>query len=203
MPLVPATLQADLLNVFNSMNDGDNSKFSKGIAKAIKTFAMTAMVTTTDVGTVAQGAFTGAGTGTVKADDSDCASIIQDACDAMMDGSKDDDYLAVELAKAIQKLADGIEINTTINGTIITTSSPPVPVPVVAAQGKGTIKCQSKPLESALKSCFKSMSSMTEGGNELFAQTFATSVQAFFVAGIVSTDGQGNIAGSKGTGTIA
>ena len=90
-------LQAELYSVFSSMTDGDNHRFSKGISDAFKNFVDSGKPQTTNSGSIPTGTFTGASTdGSMTSDSSGCESIIQSACEAMVDGSKDNDYLAEE-----------------------------------------------------------------------------------------------------------
>ena len=40
-------------------------------------------------------------------------------------------------------------------------------------------------------------------GNKEFAKELANELNSFYTSGTISTDGQGNIAGSSGSGTIS
>ena len=225
MALNKTGLQTALAKVFSDMGteEADHSKpnatsefFAKGISEALVSYVGTGTVTTSDSGTVSAGDFEGAGSGTLAVESgyeegiiegekvitwSGCAKIIKDACDKMAQDGKDgksvsDDYLAEKLAEGIQKMADDGEVNTTVSGQVTTPSGA---VSVLGGSAKGTISVDSSSVETALKTLF-SASGFSDAG---FASGLATAVDTMYKAGQVSTDGQGAIAGSSGSGAIA
>ena len=221
MALNKTGLQTALAQVFSDMGteEADHSKpnatsefFAKGISEALVSYVGTGTVTTSDSGTVSAGDFEGAGSGTLSVESgykkegnaitwSGCAKIIKDACDKMAQDGKDgktvtNDYLAEEIAKGIQKMADDGEVNTTVSGQVTTPSGA---VSELDGSAKGTISVDSSSVETALKTLF-SASGFSDAG---FASGLATAVDTMYKAGQVSTDGEGAIAGSSGSGTIA
>ena len=196
-------LQSELYSVFSSMTDGDNHKFSKGISDAFKNFVDSGKPQTTDGGSISTGTFTGASTdGYMTSDSSGCESIIQSACEAMVDGSKDNDYLAEEIAKGLQDLTDRTEVLTSVSGTTVRPSPPPPTIPT-SGSAKGGIDCDTSPVEAGLKACFSAMVDMTEGGDMYFASELARLAYTCLISGIVNTDGVSNLEGSKGTGNAS
>lgn len=198
MAFSQSALQAELLSVFSSMTDGDNTVFSSGVSTALKNFVCSGTPVTTDAGAVPAGAFAGASTGgSITADSSGCEGILQEACEAMVDGSKDNDFLAGKIAEALQNLTDGAEVVTNVTGTATPPSSSPIPL---SGTARGTIQCVTAPVEAGLKSCFSAMVDMTEGGDEYFASRLASLTFTCLTTGVVSTDGEGALQGSKGVG---
>ena len=51
----------------------------------------------------------------MTSDSSGCESIIQTAYEAMVDGSKSNDYIAEKIAECLQDLTDGTEVNTSVS----------------------------------------------------------------------------------------
>lgn len=221
MPLNKAGLQTALAKVFSDMGteEEDHSKpnatsefFAKGISEALVSYVGTGAVTTQDSGTIPAGSFEGAGSGKLSVESgykkegdvvtwSGCAKIIKEACDKMAQDGKDgksvsDDYLAEKLAEGIQKMADDGEVNTTVSGLVTPPSGSAF---TTGGSAKGTISVDSSSVETALKTLFSS-SGFSDSG---FASGLATAVDTMYKAGQVSTDGQGTIAGSSGSGTIA
>lgn len=203
MAFSQAILQSELYSVFSSMTDGDNHKFSKGISDAFKKFVDSGTPQTTDAGAISTGTFTGASvSGSMTSDSSGCEGIIQSACEAMADGSKDNDYLAEQIAKGLQDLTDGTEVLTSVSGNTVPPSPPPPSIPT-SGSAKGGIKCVTSPVEKGLKACFSTMVDMTEGGDMYFATQLASLTYTCLTSGIVNTDGVANLAGSKGEGNAS
>lgn len=206
MAFVVNTLQKDIKDVFDSMTDGDNTVFANGISNAIVTFVGTGVVTTTDGGTVSGGVYVGSGQGSLSVTATKCAKTIKDACEAMMNmSSGGNDYLAEQIGKGIKQMADDGQVTTTVTGTLTPPSSSPITP--YGGTAKGTIKCNETALVSDLKDVFADMwnnhNSESYDGNLEFAKKLAQAVNDFWTSGLISTDGEGNIAGSKGTGSIA
>lgn len=185
------------------MTDGDNHKFSKGIANAFKNFVDSGKPQTTDIGSIPTGVFTGASTnGSMTSDSSGCETIIQIACESMVDGSKSNDYIAQKIAEGLQVLTDTTQVNTSVSGTTVPPVPPPPTIPT-SGSAKGGIECVTATVEAGLKACFSAMVDMTEGGNMYFASELARLTYACLTSGIVKTDGIGNLAGSKGIGNAS
>jgi hypothetical protein len=206
MAFVVSTLQKDIEDVFASMNDGDNHVFSDGISNAIVTFVGTGEVSTSDAGTVPGGVYSGSGSGSLSVTAIKCAKIIYDACEAMNSmSSGGDGYLAEKIGEGIQQMADDGVVSTTVTGTLTPPSSAPVSPYGGSATGK--ISCDNTNFISDLKGIFSDMwnNRGTEGydGDKAFAEGLAQAVYDFWTSGLVSTDGEGNIEGSSGSGSIA
>ena len=207
MALNKAQLQSAFEDVFESMTDGNEDTFPNGISAAVVTFVSGGIVSTTDGVTGSGGSYAGSGTGKLAVTASACAAIIKAACTAMKTmTSGGDDYLAEEMGKGFKKMADDGVVTTTVTGTF--TPPPPTPpiFPYVGA-AKGTISCSEATLVTKLKALFQKMYSQMEqegfDGNKEFAKVLANEINLFFTSGKISTKGQGNIAGSSGSGTIS
>lgn len=202
MAFVKAVLKKDLSDCFEAMTDGDNRRFSQGMARAFKDFVESGVPVTTDTGTIPIGTFTGASTeGSMTSDGSGCEDIIYRACEDM-NGMRDGgggDHLARKIAEGLQDLTDGTVVNTSVSGVAVPPSPPPPSIPA-AGKAQGGIDCVTKPVEEGLRACFSAMVNMAEGGNEYLAETLSTLVNSCLMSGVVSTDGLGNLAGSKGSG---
>lgn len=221
MPLNKTGLQTALTKVFSDMNveEEDHSRpnstsdfFAKGISEALVSYVGTGAVTTSDSGTISAGSFEGAGSGKLSVESgykkegdvvtwAGCAKIIKEACDKMAQDGKDgkpvsNDFLADKLAEGIQKMADDGEVNTTVSGLVTPPSGSAF---TTGGSAKGTISVDSSTVATALKSLFAS----SGFSNDSFASGLTTAVDTMYKAGQVSTDGQGAIAGSSGSGTIA
>lgn len=200
-----STLKTALKTVFDSMTDGDNAVFANGIASAIVTYVATGDVFTTDKGTVSGGYFEGSGTGKLTVTATACANMIKTACDTMQTmTSGGADYLATQIGQALDKMAEDGEVNTSVSGTLTPPSSSPSPF---SGMAKGSISCSSTVLVSALKTLFAQMYSKREqegyDGDKDFADTFAEKIDSFWTDGTVSTNGQGGLSGSTGSGSIS
>lgn len=202
-----AKLQSDFEAVFASMTDGNEDTFPNGISTAVVTFVSGGVVSTTDAGTVSGGAYAGSGTGQLTVTASACAAIIKKACTAMKTmTSGGDDYLAEEMGKGFKKMADDGVVITTVTGTL-TPPSPASPISPYGGAAKGTISCSETALVAKLKALFQKMYNQREqegfDGNKEFAKVLANEINSFYTSGKISTDGQGNIAGSSGSGAIS
>ena len=207
MALNKAQLQSDFEAVFESMTDGNEDTFPNGISAAVVTFVSGGIVSTTDAGTVSGGTYAGSGTGQLTVTASACAAIIKAACTTMKTmTSGGDNYLAEEMGKGFKKMADDGVVTTTVTGTL-TPPSPATPISPYGGAAKGTISCSETALVAKLKALFQKMYNQREqegfDGNKEFAKALANEINTFYTSGTISTDGQGNIAGSSGSGAIS
>lgn len=202
-----AKLQSDFEAVFASMTDGNEDTFPNGISAAVVTFVSGGIVSTTDGGTVSGGTYAGSGTGQLTVTASACAAIIKKACTTMKTmTSGGDNYLAEEMGKGLKKMADDGVVTTTVTGTL-TPPSPATPISPYGGAAKGTISCSETNLVTKLKALFQKMYNQREqegfDGNKEFAKVLANEINSFYTSGKISTNGQGNIAGSSGSGAIS
>lgn len=212
MPLVQATLKNAILSVFNKMKnqagttgfDG-NTEFANGLSKAFKDFGESGNITTVDSGTIPSGVYVGAGTGSLKLDDTSCKQTILDACNKMQHNNKDDDYLAEQITTALSDMYGASNIVETESSGSATNPSGVV-TPVVNASWKGTITISFITFESGLKSYFNQMKQKGEQGIEVtdddLANAIATLLYTAVKTGVVNTQGSGDTAGGVGVGTI-
>lgn len=202
-----AKLQSDIEDVFESMTDGNEDTFPNGISNAVVTFVSSGVVSTIDAGTVTGGTYSGSGTGNLTVTSSVCAAIIKAACTAMKTmTSGGDNYLAEEMGKGFKKMADDGVVITTVTG-VLTPPPPATPISPYGGAAKGTISCSEIALVTKLKALFQKMYNQREqedfDGNKEFAKELANEINSFYTSGTISTDGQGNIAGSSGSGSIS
>lgn len=204
------TLQTAFYNVFHNMTSGDITEFSDGIANAIVDFVDTGKVETVDTGTISAGAYAGKGEkqGGLSVTPDNCASIIKTACEKMWtdrdSGDYGSDYLAEEIGKAIKKMADDGEVNTDVKGQVTPPGSSPQ---TLNGKAKGTITCSETALVAGLKKVFSDMWEDRNGegydGNLKFAEKLASEVNSFWTSGVINTQGQGELEGSVGVGSIS
>ena len=207
MALNKAQLQSDFEDVFESMTDGNEDTFPNGISDAVVTFVSGGQVSTQDAGTVTGGTYAGSGTGSLSVTASACAAIIKAACTAMKTmTSGGDDYLAEEMGKGFKKMADDGVVTTTVTG-VLTPPPPATPISPYGGAAKGSISCSEATLVSKLKLLFKKMYNQREeegfDGNKEFAKELANEINSFYTSGTISTQGQGNLEGSTGSGSIS
>jgi len=200
MALVSSTLKNGLFAAFKSMTNGDNQVFADKVAAACKAFAESGSITTADAGTVSAGAFTGAGNGNISCNDAPCAQAIMTACtamDSMTTGG--DTYLAAQLAAAIHTMVSAGVISCSVSGTVVTPSGASL---ALSGSSKGTLICISAPMQAAFLSAFQAMTAMTTGGDEYMAAQMAMIIDSYLKAGTATTQGQGTLSGSSGSGTM-
>lgn len=210
------TLQTAFYNVFHNMTSGDITEFSDGIANAIVDFVSTGKVETIDAGTISAGVYAGKGEkqgglsvqASGDAEDPGCADIIKSACEKMWtdrnSGDYGSDYLAEEIGKAVKKMADDGEVNTDVKGQVTPPGSSPQ---TLNGKAKGTITCSETALVAGLKKVFSDMWEDRNGegydGNLKFAEKLASEVNSFWTSGVINTQGQGELEGSVGVGSIS
>ncbi len=206
MALSKDTLKSDILAVFQSMTDGDNKKLSEGLSEALKDFLENGEPSTTDIGAVAGGSFSGASTsGSLTADNTACEEIIYAATQSMQSMTAGgDNILADGIASGLQALVLSTECDTDVSGTL-TPPPPATPSPMTgkAHGGSGCFVCDTTAVASGLKAFFPLMSPMTSGGDEAFAESLATLFYTCVLNGVLTTQGTGNLSGTTGTGTIS
>lgn len=212
MALVKSILKNSLLSIFNTMknsSDSDPSFFANGLASSVVTYVASGAVSTTDAGTVTGGEFTGAGTGALVLSSAPCAQEIISACNYMYAHREDESfsgeaYLAEKLSSALKEQAESGMVTTTVTGTLTPPSGTPVTYGGIAT---GSISVSNTSLTSKLKDLFSRMynnrESDTYNGDEDFADTLASQIDSMYKSGSITTDGEGNILGSSGSGTIS
>ncbi len=203
MPFVASTLETQLKAIFTAMNnmtEGGDNYLATNMALAIKTFVLTGVASTVDVGTVSiVNAYAGAGTGTMNIDNTTLANSLLSAFNAQKN-NPNDDALATDIADSIHEVAT--KKDTIITSTVGTLTNPSGVVTPYAGTGKGTFSGSSAPLAQLLKSTFASMKDLSEGGNDIFALQMSLGVLQYFRLGVVSVVLDTPITGT-GTGVIA
>lgn len=198
------TLINDLKKVFSDM--GSNDDFAKGISKACKNFGESGTVITVDVGAVSAGAFTGSGNGSLSLSDSLMSSPIIACCESMNNMTEGgDSLLANAIGNGLLAMTTAGSVETDVVGTTISPAGSPVPP--TSGTAKGKIVCQSAPVISALISCYQDMKDKAheEGfdGDKYFAEKMADCIFTYFTSGVITTNGQGALSGTIGSGTIS
>jgi len=220
MALNKAKLKTDIKKVFSDMKaeNAPDTLFASGISSAIVTFVKGCSISTVDAGTVSGGVYSGSSTGSGASNmiisATDCQNTIQSACNEMKKKRQTqaeyeqygNDYLAEEIGKGIKQMSDAIQINLVSSGTL-TPPSGPVVSPYGGANNGG-INCSGKDiLVAGLKLTMRQMYSNREvqgfDGDDVLAGSIADLVNTFYTTGIVNTNGEGNIAGATGTGSIS
>lgn len=201
MSLNQSKLKNDLLSIFRNMTDDDDRYFAREVSAKVADYAESGSITTTDAGTISQGAFVGLGNGSISVDSSICENIVYAACQAtakMTTGG--DAYLAAQLASGIDSMMLAGTVNTTVKGTVTPPSSSPIPA---AGTAKGTFTGVMATLQSGFLAAFNAMATMKSGGDEYLAVQMATVITAYLKAGVIATQGQANLAGSVGAGSMS
>ncbi|MDR0473679.1 MAG: hypothetical protein LBH43_08445 [Treponema sp.] len=200
MELIVSTLNNDLLSAFQSMNNGDNKVYSVKVSEAIKKYAESGTITTTDKGGVPSGAFVGTGTGGITVDASICEKILYAACMVMNDmKAGGNDYLANELANGIHTMVSAGEVKTDVTGTVTPPGISPVPL---SGKAVGTMTGVPAPMRVSFTAAFNSMDGMKNGGDEYKAQQMSVAIDAYLKATVVNTNGTVALSGSTGNGKM-
>lgn len=201
MALVSATLNAQLLSAFNSMNsmtEGGDVYLATQIGIALVSFVSSGQVTSmpmTDVGTLAPRAYTGTSTGTMTIQSP--ASQLQ----ALFLSKATNDALADGIANIINSTCTAGIINVNTVGTLAPLP-PSFPSPEPSSGiGIGTFSSSPNLISSPLKALFNSMNSMIQGGNEMFAQTLSNAINSYMISGTIAITLTTPIVGT-GNGTI-
>lgn len=201
MSLNQSKLKNDLLSIFRNMTDGDDRYFAREVSAKVADYAESGSISTTDAGTISQGAFVGSGNGSITVDSSICENIVYAACKAMAGMvTGGDAYLAAQLASGIDSMMIAGTVNTTVKGTVTPPSGTPF---TTAGAAKGTFTGVMATLQSGFLAAFNSMATMTSGGDEYLAGQMATVITAYLKAGVIATQGQANLAGSIGAGSMS
>ena len=111
-----------------------------------------------------------------------------------------DAYLAAQLASGIDSMMIAGTVNTTVKGTVTPPSGTPF---TMAGAAKGTFTGVMASLQSGFLAAFNAMATMTSGGDEYLAGQMATVITAYLKAGVITTQGQANLAGSIGAGSMS
>lgn len=201
MAMNKATLQADLLRTFLAMNDildGTGDRYmADNVAANIKAYILTGETSTTDAGAASAGSYSGKGMGKMTVDDSSLADDLYSA----FTGGYDNDGIAAHMAADIDKACSADKtVSETSTGTVTTPSGA---TSTFSGPAEGKFSGNKATIESALKVCFKSMNSMTSGGNEHFAQEMASAVDAYLKAGSISVSLKSPFLSGSGQGEIA
>lgn len=201
MSLNQSKLKNDLLSIFRNMTDGDDRYFAREVSAKVADYTESGSISTTDAGTISQGIFAGLGNGSITVDKSICENIVYAACKTMAGMTAGGDaYLAVQLATGIDSMMITGTVNTTVKGTVTPPSGTPF---TTAGTAKGTFTGVMATLQSGFLVAFNSMKSMTSGGDEYLAGQMATVITAYLKAGVIATQGQVNLVGSIGAGSMS
>ena len=204
MSLNKDTLKSGLITVFNQMNlrsSGAIEYFASQVSQQVADYIKSGSVTTTDSGSISAGSFIGSGTGSVKADSSTCEAVLLAALYAMMQMPVGgDDYLATELARGIHTMTtESKKVETSVTGTATSGTT----VTPVTGTAKGEFSGTQSTLRSAFIAAFTAMGGMYAGGNEYLADEIAKAVTTYLKNGTISTQGEGVLSGTSGSGSIS
>jgi hypothetical protein len=201
MALNKSALQSDLADVFSSMES--NSDFASGIASACKSYIENGEVTTEDEGTVSSGEFAGSGSGSVTVTDTLMSAPILTATASMQSMTEGGDaVLASAIFSGLNAMIAVAVVETDVTGETTSPSGSPVPPSSGNAKGVG-LSCTDSGFVSALEGYFSDMQSMTEGGDDYFAEKLADVIHTYISTGKVTTSGLEALSGSAGSGEIA
>jgi len=190
MPLVPATLEKDVLAIFVAMDDildetGEDYQAEK-MAKAVKKYILTGVTSTSDSGSISGNSYSGTGTGimTIDAD-----SLEADLAKTFKKRS-DNPTLAANMATDIDKACSAA--NTVTETSVGNGSGPAI----------GKFSGDKTKISVPLAACFEAMNGMrTGGGNEYYAKQFSLGVHAYLTAGTITVQLKSPLSGS-GSGKI-
>jgi hypothetical protein len=184
--------------IFNNMS-GIDRQFSDNFAAAVKDYAESGVISTVDKGAVSAGAFAGAGEGGITVTASDCADIVYAGTQAMLRVGGNN-VLAAKMAEGVDTMITNGEVATAVSGTCTPPSDPSFPL---SGAAKGVMTGVPAPMEAAFFSAFETMNPMSEGNNDYMAAQCAAAIHDYLTKAVVTTEGQGALSGSTGTGNMA
>jgi hypothetical protein len=200
MALIPLTLQTKITAIFDAMNnitEGGDEYCAAEMASAIKAYILTGQATTIDSGAAPAGAYAGAGVGVMTIKD----SALNDDLLPTFAAGYDNDGLADHMASDIDAAcAEDDTVQETSTGTVTTGSGATVPF---SGPAVGKLTGTKTLIATALKACFQSMSDMTSGGNQLFAEQLSTALDAYLKAGAITVQLKPPFSSGSGSGKIA
>lgn len=199
--MVVATLQTAILDIFsamNSMTSGGDKYCADELASAISDFISTGVVTSLDdTGVIGSNTYKGAGSGSMAIDES---TLAEKLLATFTKDNTTDTEIAENIASNINDVCSAANtVSTTTIGTQTTPSGTTTPY---SGSGKGTFSGTDTIISEALKTAFATMSTLTSGGNEVFATALATSINSYLIGGSISITLQSPIVGTA-TGKIA
>jgi hypothetical protein len=200
MALPVTYLQTDLLAIFLAMNaivEGGNKYQSEKMTGAIKTYILSGQTSTTDSGAAPAGAYAGTGVGVMTIDD----SRLKDDLFAAFEAGYSDDDLADHMATDIDNAckADNT-VTETSTGKVTTGSGAAVDF---SGPAIGKFSGTKQLISTPLKTCFRTMTGMLEGGNELYAAQLSAAIDAYMNAGTISVQLKPPFSSGSGSGKIA
>jgi hypothetical protein len=197
MSLPYSGFESALKAIFNSMS-GDDRKFSDDFASAVKGYAESGEIATTDTGTVSAGMFVGKGKGGITVSASDCADIVYAGTQAMS-GAGGNDILAAKMAESVDAMIVNGKIKTNVSGTCTPPSGSPFSL---SGTAEGAMSGDPAPMEAAFFSAFEIMNAMSAGNNDYMASQCAMAIDAYLTKAAANTKGKDALSGSIGTGKM-
>lgn len=199
--MVVVTLQTAILDIFSAMNSktsGGDKYCADELASAISDFISTGVVSSLDdMGMIGSNTYKGAGSGSMAINES---SLAEKLLATFTKDNATDTEIAENIASNINDVCSVANtVSTTTVGMQTTPSGVSTPY---TGSGKGTFTGTSSIISEALKTAFTSMSTLTSGGNEVFATALATSIYTYLIGGSISITLQTPIVGTA-TGKIA
>ena len=206
MALVDTTLQTALFTLFNAMSgmtSGGDIYMAKNTAVAIKTFVLTAQVSTVDAGLVSVvNVYAGNGTGSPGCFVIDSDSLESDLYETFTKENTSESEIADGIADAIDSACSQEDIISTTTSGTLTPPPPATPISPYTGTGKGTFNGSKSIISEKLLQTFTQMKTMTSGGDLLFATDFAKAVGDYLRGGTVSVELDTPIVGS-GSGGVS
>lgn len=204
MKWIDPVLKTAILNIFSTMQnmtEGGDAYFAKQLALAIKSYLLTATVSTTDSGTVSgSGSYVGKGTGAAGCYVIDNSTLESNLYTVFIKKETTDNEIADGIANAVNTACTASNsISTTTTGTYTPPSGSTVPG--YTGTGKGTFTGVKKNIADSLKDVFDDMRDMTEGGDDYFAEELSQSIGDYLRAGTVNVNLDSPLSGS-GSGKI-
>ena len=209
MALVDSTLETALISIFasmGSMTSGGDAYLAKNMALAIKSYILTATVSTTDAGTVGgTSVYAGSGTGLPGCFVIDNTALETNLLNCFTAENVTDADIGNGIADSIDSACSQQNIiSTSTNGTLTPPSGTPGPY---SGTGKGTFTGLKTTISQkllglgAIKGTFEKMNEMTSGGDALFAKDLAGAIGDYLRNGSVTVVLDSPITGG-GTGGV-
>lgn len=189
-----------IFSVMTTMTEGGDLYMAQELAKAIKSYLLTAITNTVDAGTVAEtSVYAGKGTGVAGSYVIDSATLQSNLYSVFTKNKVTNDEIADGIANAVNTACtkkDAISIN-----TVGTLTLPNGASSNYSGTGKGTFSGDKTTIASSLKSVFTEMNKKTSGGDAYFAKELAKAIGDYIRAGNVTNTLDDPITGS-GSGKI-
>jgi hypothetical protein len=166
------------------------------MADAIKKYILAGQTSTTDSGAAPAGSYAGAGIGVMTIDNVQLKGDLLATFEANYGDGDLADHMATDIDNACKAENTVAETST---GTVTTGSGA---TSNFSGPAIGKFSGAKTLISTPLKACFRAMTGMLEGGNQLYADQLSAAIDAYLKAGTITVQLKPPFASGSGTGNI-